>query len=462
MTKDNDVIISINGLSKVYKIFRNRRSRIKHYSGLGNEDTYIKKVALDRIEVDILRGETVGLIGKNGSGKSTLLQILCGTLKETSGRVKVNGKIAALLELGSGFNLEFTGLENIYLNAALLGLTKKEIESRLDNIIEFADIGNYIEQPLRTYSSGMLVRLAFSIMTEVRADILVIDEALAVGDAYFTQKCMRFIREFKEQGGTIILVSHDTSAILSLCDRAVLLEEGRKVEEGKTKTVVDKYIKQLQDTMKGFENDNTEDKDKGNQEIYEYYEENYEEGRWKDYRADMMRDLCSDGNIRILKNTEDVKDSVNTGKKANIESVWVSSLQESSQQLCTIYGGEVIKLTIKAQALENIEQVIMGFLLRNDKGLTLIGDNTYNSLSKKTEIGALKKEILVCEFVFTIPLLPPGEYTITASIASGDPETHEILDWINDALVLRSQCNSIAAGLAGVPMHNIRIKRVGE
>ena len=227
----------------------------------------------------------------------------------------VNGKIAALLELGSGFNLEFTGLENIFLNAALLGLTKREIESRLDNIIEFADIGNYIEQPLRTYSSGMLVRLAFSIMTEVRADILVIDEALAVGDAYFTQKCMRFIREFKEQGGTIILVSHDTSAILSLCDRAVLLDQGRKVEEGKTKTVVDKYIKQLQDTMKGFENDNTEDKDKGNQEIYEYYEENYEEERWKDYRADMMRDLCSDDNISILKNTKDVRGSVNTGKR---------------------------------------------------------------------------------------------------------------------------------------------------
>ena len=128
MTKDNDMIISINGLSKVYKIFRNKRSRIKHYSGLGNEGTYIKKVALDRIEVDIWRGETIGLIGKNGSGKSTLLQILCGTLKETSGRVKVNGKIAALLELGSGFNLEFTGLENIFLNAALLGLTKREIE----------------------------------------------------------------------------------------------------------------------------------------------------------------------------------------------------------------------------------------------------------------------------------------------------------------------------------------------
>ena len=184
--------------------------------------------------MQVYAGETVGIVGVNGSGKSTLLQMICGTLKETKGNIHVDGKVAAILELGSGFNMEFTGIENIYLNGILMGMEKREIDDKINNIIEFADIGPYINQPLRTYSSGMVVRLAFAIMTEVKADILVIDEALAVGDAIFTQKCMRYIKKFKKKG-TILFVSHDTSAVLSLCDRAILLEEGIKKADGKTK-----------------------------------------------------------------------------------------------------------------------------------------------------------------------------------------------------------------------------------
>jgi len=183
-------------------------------------------LALNDVSFEVSRGETVGIIGRNGAGKSTLLQIVCGTLKPTSGFIETHGRIAAMLELGAGFNPEFSGRENIFLNGYIVGLTRQQIEARYDAICGFADIGEFIEQPIKTYSAGMAVRLAFAVMAHVDAQILVIDEALAVGDARFVQKCMRFLREFKERG-TLLFVSHDTIAVSSLCDRAIWLDAGR-------------------------------------------------------------------------------------------------------------------------------------------------------------------------------------------------------------------------------------------
>lgn len=189
----------------------------------------------------VQKGETIGIIGRNGSGKSTLLQIICGTLTPSGGRVAINGRVAALLELGAGFNPEFTGRENVYMNAALLGLSKAQIEERLDAIFAFADIGGFVDQPVKTYSSGMYVRLAFAVIAHVDADVLVIDEALAVGDAFFTQKCMRFLRAFMERG-TVLFVSHDTNAVVNLCTRVVWLDKGRVREIGPAKDVCDSYL----------------------------------------------------------------------------------------------------------------------------------------------------------------------------------------------------------------------------
>ena len=207
-------MIEVQDVSKEFKIKKSIFDQISN-KWKGCEEEKNKVVALDKISLNILKGESVAIIGRNGSGKSTLLQVICGTLAPTKGAVKTGGRIAALLELGSGFNPELTGRENIFINGILHGLKRKEVKDRIEKIIDFAEIGMHIDQPLKTYSSGMVVRLAFAVMTHVDADILIIDEALAVGDGYYTQKCMRYIRRFKERG-TIVFVSHDVNAVLSI------------------------------------------------------------------------------------------------------------------------------------------------------------------------------------------------------------------------------------------------------
>ena len=239
-------MIEVDNITKSFRLFANKRNILRQLTALNGERYYREIEVLENISFKLRRGDSLGIIGKNGSGKSTLLQIICGILQPTSGSVKVNGRIAALLELGSGFNPEFTGRENVFLNASLLGIKKKEIIDRYDQIVEFSEIGEYIDQPTRTYSSGMIVRLAFSIITHVNADILVIDEALSVGDAYFTQKCMRFIERFKENG-TLIFVSHDANAVLSLCNKAILLDRGRKQAVGGPKEIMEEYTRRLQE-----------------------------------------------------------------------------------------------------------------------------------------------------------------------------------------------------------------------
>ena len=237
-----DIAIRVQNLSKCYQIYDNPGDRLKQFIVpkikrlLGKKHTsYFREFwALNDVSFEVKRGETVGIIGRNGSGKSTLLQIICGTLTPTAGTVQTHGRIAALLELGSGFNPEFTGRENVYLNAAVLGLSKEEIDDRFEKIAAFADIGQFMEQAVKMYSSGMMIRLAFAVIAHVDADILVIDEALAVGDAFFTQKCMRYLRSFMKSG-TVLFVSHDTASIRSLCNKAVWLERGIVQENGSPK-----------------------------------------------------------------------------------------------------------------------------------------------------------------------------------------------------------------------------------
>lgn len=231
--------IRVRHLSKTYRLYDRPLDRGKQWilpplqKCLGRSPSqYYREVhAIDDVSFEVLKGETLGIIGRNGSGKSTLLQLIVGTLSPTSGTIETNGRIAALLELGAGFHPEFTGRENVFLNATLLGLSQTDIDARLDDMLAFADIGASIDQPVKTYSSGMVVRLAFSVMAHVSADILVIDEALAVGDAFFVQKCIRFLRTFMEQG-TVLFVSHDSAAVLSLCRTALWLKQGRMAGRG--------------------------------------------------------------------------------------------------------------------------------------------------------------------------------------------------------------------------------------
>jgi len=243
------VVIKVTDLSKSYQIYKTPRDRLKQFVvpriqrliQKPQSQYYNDYWALKNISFDIKKGDTVGIIGRNGSGKSTLLQIICGMLSPTSGSVQTYGRISALLELGSGFNPEFTGRENVYMNAAVLGLRKDEIDSRFKDIIDFADIGDFIEQPVKIYSSGMMIRLAFSVIVHVDADILIVDEALSVGDAFFTQKCMLHIKKMLKNGVTLLFVSHDTGAVKSLCSNSMMIEYGKKICMGETGMVIDKY-----------------------------------------------------------------------------------------------------------------------------------------------------------------------------------------------------------------------------
>jgi lipopolysaccharide transport system ATP-binding protein len=241
----HEIAIEVSNLSKCYHIYDRSHQRLLQSLIRKRKQYYREFWAIKDISLQIKKGETFGVIGRNGSGKSTLLQLICGTLKPTTGTIKTQGRIAALLELGSGFSPEYTGRENVYMNGALLGLTKAEIDNRFDNIAAFADIGEFIEQPVKTYSSGMQVRLAFSIITNVDAEILIIDEALSVGDAFFQAKCARVLRDFISRGTTILFVSHDTTSVKSLCQRALLLSSGRSVYTGEVNTVIEQYYSSL-------------------------------------------------------------------------------------------------------------------------------------------------------------------------------------------------------------------------
>lgn len=252
MSSDANVI-RVEGLGKHYLMFDSPRARLKQFVvprlrrlfGLQGRRYYRDFHALSAVSFAVGRGETVGIIGRNGSGKSTLLQLICGTLTPTTGSVETCGRIAALLELGSGFNPEFNGRENVYLNAAILGLSSAEIDARFDSIVRFADIGQFIEQPIKTYSSGMVVRLAFATAVHVDPDILVIDEALAVGDMAFQQKCLDRIRQLQHRGVSILLVTHSTNALLEYCDRAIFLKRGNVVMDGECRDVVRAYADDL-------------------------------------------------------------------------------------------------------------------------------------------------------------------------------------------------------------------------
>lgn len=241
----SDLAIRARGLGKCYPIFNRPEDRLKQMLSFGRRKYYHEFWALRDFDLEVLRGETVGIVGRNGSGKSTLLQMICGTLSPTTGSLAVSGRVAALLELGAGFNTEFTGRENVFMNASILGLSRGEIERRFEDIAAFADIGEFLNQPVKMYSSGMYARLAFAVAINVDADILIVDEALSVGDEAFQRKCFARIQKFRERGGTILFVSHSAGTIVELCSRAVLLDNGERLITGAPKMVVGLYQKLL-------------------------------------------------------------------------------------------------------------------------------------------------------------------------------------------------------------------------
>lgn len=437
----SNVAIRAKNLGKCYEIYKKPSDRIWQQFVGNRKQLYREFWALRAADFEINRGETVGIIGRNGSGKSTLLQLICGTLTPTSGTVQVNGKVAALLELGAGFNPDFTGRENVILNASIMGLSRKQIDEKFDSIISFADIGDFIDQPVKSYSSGMYVRLAFAIASHLDADILVIDEALAVGDAFFTQKCMRYLREFRKHG-TILFVSHDTESVLSLCHRAIWLEHGKVQKIGTAKDVAEAYLEAYFEANQGVSNLET-----GRQNSSGKVEDNLP---IKDQRLQYINQSHLRNDIEIFSFDPDTA-GFGKGESRIIQ---VGLTDEEGHPLSWIVGGELVKLRVGVEAINDIRSLIIGFYIKNNLGQMLFGDNTYLTYALEP-INVSANDRIEAVFNFQMPILPTGNYSITAAVASGTQEEHIQHHWIHDALIFKSHSSYVSSGLVGIPMKNI-------
>jgi lipopolysaccharide transport system ATP-binding protein len=433
--------IEVNGLSKCYQIYDKPSDRLKQMLMRGRKQYYKEFWALKDVSFKIKKGETVGIIGRNGSGKSTLLQMICGTLNPTCGEVKVNGRVAALLELGAGFNPEFSGVENVYMAASLYGLSKEEVDQRFDAIATFADIGDHIHQPVKTYSSGMYVRLAFAVIAHVDANILVIDEALAVGDAFFTQKCMRFLRNFMKKG-TILFVSHDTASIKNLCNYAVWIEKGLVIQEGSPKDVCELYLEAFYESQQG----------KSSTIKLREIEKPDDAPPLKDQRLEFVNASNLRNDLQIFKFDPDAASFGKGGAKIQD----VRLLDENEQALTWIVGGEKVTLRVMLHANQDLDSPIVGFSVKDRLGQVLFGDNTFLSY-RELLFNCQAGNELQADFVFYMPLLPSGEYSITIAVANGTQEIHEQHHWIHDAVLFKSESSSVATGLIGIPMQHIKL-----
>ena len=410
------------------KLRRLMKRRSKNYSK--------EYTALSNISFEVRRGETVGIIGRNGAGKSTLLQIVCNTLSPTSGTVETAGRFAALLELGSGFNTEYTGRENVFLNAIVLGLTHNEVVRRFESIVEFAEIGDYIDQPVKTYSSGMFVRLAFAVIAHVDADVLIIDEALSVGDVYFQQKCMRFIRGFKERGGTLLFVSHDTATVLSICDQALLLSPGGVTPaiKGSAKDICDIYLSQL-----------------------------YAEPSRREHVAAHKKNLTIQASSSVPKQRTFIgrhqklnvfsvsafrPDAQAFGEKGG-EIIAAGFVADDGQERTSVVGGEDVMFRMRALVHRPIHFPAFGIMLKDRQGQFLFTEGT-DGVFRNENLVFQSGDIIEASFSFRMPILIVGKYSFNVALAEGIGDDHIQHHWMHDAVVLESLEGPQVHGIAGL------------
>jgi len=404
----SDIAIKIDGISKVYKLYDKPSDRLKEAINPFGKKYHHDFYALKDVSFEVKKGETIGIIGKNGSGKSTLLKILTGVLTPTIGKMHVNGKISSLLELGVGFNPELSGLENVYFNGAVLGFSKEEIDSKLDAVLEFAGIGEFIGQPVKTYSSGMQVRLAFAVAISVDPDILIVDEALAVGDIRFQQKCLRKFREFQEKGKTIIFVTHDVGMVNNYCEKAVWLDNGVVKKIGKPDEVTKEYVS------------------------FMYYGLGSQMVKVDD--VDVQGGFEKNGS-RILGDLESVEGCQFFGDGgARIMRVGLYSV-DTGEKIKAFKGGEKVNFYVEIDVLKDIENPIVGFIVKDGKGNEIFGMNNFLMGLKLRDF--LKDERLTVSFEFEFPLLRNGNYLFSPAIAEGTQENHIQHHWVHDGYVVQ-------------------------
>ena len=395
---DNEVAIQVSNLTKKYKLFSHNRDRVADALGFHKKNPrYKERLALNNVSMTIYRGETVGIIGTNGSGKSTILKIITGVLTPSEGEVEVHGRISALLELGAGFNMEYNGIENVYLNGTMCGFSEKEIDERLDDILEFADIGEYIHQPVKMYSSGMFMRLAFAVAINIDPEILIVDEALAVGDVFFQAKCFHKFDEFKQQGKTVLFVSHDMSSISKYCDRVVLLNQGVKLGEGSPKEMIDIYKRVLV-------------------------------GQYDPEEASGEGAKSAAG---VSANPETLEYG---SKKAQIISCDI--LDEKGLSNSTVLKGSVCTFRMTVEFFEDVKAPIFAFTIKNKYGVEITGTNTM--FEKAFLESAAKGEVKTISFSQRIDL-QGGEYLLSFGCTGYEGEEftvyHRLYDILNMTVV---------------------------
>lgn len=399
-------IIQVNNLSKVYSLYNNPADRFKETFSLGRKSYHKEKYALKDISFDVMRGESVGIIGTNGSGKSTLLKILSGVLHQTNGSIKVNGKVSALLELGAGFNPEYTGVENVFLNGRVMGFTRQQMEKKLEAILEFADIGEYAWQPVKTYSSGMFARLAFAIAINVEAEILVVDEALSVGDIFFQNKCFRKFEELQDKGVTILFVSHDIESVKAMTSRVLWIEQGNQQLFGDKLEVCNAYAKSV--LLKNNQMATTEKLSK------------------EDYKKSRLFNLDSFPNI--LPNSSSLLNDDVVIKACLFEDA------ETNEIVWEVVGGKKYRLLIIFTSKIEISQCIVGYVLQNKKGVSIINSNT-RITGEKSCFRVEPDSIIRVEFEMIFPDIYADEYIVDCAVADGRSVMDNImLTWCYGAL----------------------------
>ena len=372
--------IEVTNLGKAYKQYSTRWSRLAEWVIPLSGTRHRLKWVLQDINFKVHPGEAVGIIGINGAGKSTLLKLITGTTQPTTGGAAITGRVAAMLELGMGFHPDFTGRQNVIMGGQLLGLSLEEIANLMSAIESFAEIGDYIDQPARVYSSGMLMRLAFSVATAKRPDVLIVDEALSVGDAYFQHKSFDRIREFREQGTTLLIVSHDKSAIQSICDRAILLDTGRLAMEGEPEAVMDYYNAMIAE--------------RGNQTV--------------------RQQVIGSGKVQTISGSGEATISE------------IALLNEHNERIEVVNVGQSVKLKVVVEAKTAIPELVLGYMIKDRLGQPIFGTNTYYLKHKLTDVptGA------VTTFIFGFPVnLGPGTYSIAAALHTGETHINKNYEW---------------------------------
>ena len=427
--ESNNKALTVNNVTKIYKLYEKPIDRLKEAMSLTHKNYHRDFYALNGISFDVEKGKTVGIIGTNGSGKSTILKIITGVLTPTTGDVQVNGVISALLELGAGFNMDYTGIENIYMNGTMMGFSKKEMDEKLQDILDFADIGDFVYQPVKTYSSGMFVRLAFALAINVEPEILIVDEALSVGDVFFQAKCYRRMEEIRKNGTTILMVTHDMGAIIKYCDRVVVLNKGNFIAEGEPGKMVDLYKKILANQM-----------DDLNEEL-----EVSDNGLYNDFSGDLAiaeRSRAAAGGMMKDKLTINPNRTEYGDKRAEI--IDFGLLDERGNITNLLLKGERFTIKERIHFHGEIETPIFTYTIKDKRGADLTGTNT---MFESSDVKSVKKgDEYVVEFTQKMTL-QGGEYLLSMSCTGFENGEHVVYHRLYDIVNITVISNKNTVGV---------------